>query len=529
MNSCTYQYLEADLIIHNAKIYTVDENWTIAEAVAIKDGKIIDIGAERNILNKYSSKQKIDAGTKSVYPGFIDAHCHFLWYGQSLNEVDLTEAQSPEAIIEMLRNRQPNRGAWITGRGWDQNNWHEKVFPNKKMLDALFPNTPVYLTRVDGHAAWVNQKALDLSGISGAEEVLGGSIITEGDEPTGILIDRAIERVSALIPDPTAEDIVGFVRQAEEKCFAAGITAVTDAGLPVDQIEVLQELDRNGQVRMNIYQMLNPGEGAEAFMRSGHHQTEHITVRSLKLFADGALGSRGAALIAPYADDEENRGLFLNDEAHYDHWAALCIENNYQLCTHAIGDAANHMVLTLYGKHLQRANDLRWRIEHAQIVHPDDLEKFRQFTVLPSIQPTHATSDWPWAEDRLGPERIKSGYAFEALRQQNGLVALGTDFPIESIDPLATFYSAVYRKNNGEPEGGFQMKNALDKKDALRGMTIWAAIASFEENIRGSIEVGKAADFVILNRDLLETPEEQFKNIEVNYTLVNGEVVYQSY
>lgn len=521
--------MEADLIIHNAKIYTVDENWTIAEAVAIKDGRIIDIGAERNILNKYSSKEKIDAGTKPVYPGFIDAHCHFLWYGQSLNEADLSGTKSSKEIVELLSKRKPNRGEWITGRGWDQNDWPEKSFPDKGLLDEQYPDTPVFLVRIDGHAAWVNQKALEIAGITGAENISGGTVVTENRKPTGILIDRAMEMVSQHLPEPTSEEIAGFIEQAEEKCFAAGITALADAGLPVERIKVLQELDQSGDIRMNIYQMLSPGEGAEAFMRDGQHQTEHVLVRSLKLFADGALGSRGAAMIEPYSDHAHHHGLFLNEQAHYDYWAALCKENNYQLCMHAIGDSANRMVLDLYGKHLQGSNDLRWRIEHAQVVHPDDFKKFRQYNIIPSVQPTHATSDWPWAEERLGPERIKTAYAFETLRQQNGLVALGTDFPIEQIDPLATFYAAVYRKSNGQPEAGFQMEEALDKKDALRGMTIWAAIASFDEANRGSIEKGKAADFVILNHDLLETPESQFKNIEVTHTLVNGELVYKSY
>ncbi len=528
--SCTYQSMEADLIIHNAKIYTVDENWTIADAVAVKDGKIIEVGAERDILNQYRSSEKIDAGKSPVYPGFIDAHCHFLWYGQFLNEIDLTGTQSVDEIVEKLRNAAPNRGEWITGRGWDQNDWESKSFPDRIVLDELFPDTPVYLVRIDGHAAWVNQKALELGNVTGNQEVSGGSVVTENDQPTGILIDRAMELVNQLIPEPSESDLAKFIEQSEEKCFEAGITAVADAGLPLSTIRQLQKLDEGGRIKMNIYQMLEPGDEAEAFMREGIHTTDHLVVRSFKLYSDGALGSRGAAMIEPYSDDTENHGLLLNPIEDYHYWANICKETGYQLCTHAIGDSANRLILDIYGEYLGGSNDLRWRIEHAQVVHPDDIEKFGKFNILPSVQPTHATSDMSWAEERLGPDRVKTAYAFETLRQQNGMVPLGTDFPIENIDPLATFYSAVYRKKLGEKSAeGYQMENALSKEDALRGMTIWAAIANFDENKRGSIEPGKAANFVILNRDLMTTPEKDFQNIEVKYTFINGEKVYQMY
>lgn len=527
--ACTYQHMEADLIIHNAKVYTIDESWTTAEAIAIKDGEILAVGAEREILNKYHSAEKIDAKKQVVYPGFIDAHCHFLWYGQFLNEVNLTGSQSLDDVLNRLKQANPNRGEWIVGRGWDQNEWPEQIFPDRSALDTLFPDTPVYLVRIDGHAAWVNSKALELSGIDGSENVSGGEILKKNEKPTGILIDRAMELVKAVMPQESEEDLSRFVAEAEKNCFAAGITSVCDAGLPMNTIRSLMALDEQGKLRMNIYQMLEPNEEAEAVMREGHHQTEHISVRSLKMFADGALGSRGAAMIEPYSDDPENHGLFLNDSAFYHHWAAIAHETNYQLCTHAIGDKANRMVLDLYAKYLQGANDLRWRIEHAQVVHPEDFDKFRANTIIPSIQPTHATSDMGWAGDRVGAERLKNAYAWEKLRQQLGMVPLGTDFPIEDIDPLATFYSAVFRKDaNGNPPEGFQMENALSRENTLRGMTNWAAISVFAENRRGSIEPGKAADLVILNRDLMTTPESDFKNIEVKYTLVNGEIVFQT-
>lgn len=529
-HACTYQHMEADLIIHNAKIYTVDETWSTGEAIAIKEGKILAVGAEREIMNKYSSPEKIDAQKQLVYPGFIDAHCHFLWYGQSLNEVNLVGTKSQEEILKKISTAEPNRGEWIVGRGWDQNDWAEQKFPNKSALDELFPDRPVYLVRIDGHAAWVNSKALKLAGIEGPKDVSGGEIQIENGGPSGILIDRAMELIKAHIPEPSEKDIERFVAEAEKNCFAHGITTVCDAGLPAATIRKLIALDEQGKLRMNIYQMLEPDNEAEALMRKSYLDSEHITVRSLKLYADGALGSRGAAMIDPYSDDPENRGLFLNEPEFYTKWARIAHETGYQLCTHAIGDRGNRMVLDLYADQLKGGNDLRWRIEHCQVVHPDDFEKFKTNTIIPSIQPTHATSDMGWAGERLGEDRLKDAYAWEKLRQQIGLVALGTDFPIEGIDPLDTFYSAVFRKDaSGNPPNGFQMENALSRENTLRGMTSWAAISLFEEENRGTLEAGKAADLVILNHDLMTVPENDFKNIDVQYTLVGGEIVYKAY
>lgn len=528
--ACNYQSMEADLIIHNATIYSVDEQWNVYRAMAIKDGKIIDLGAERDILNKYKATERFDAAKQAVYPGFIDAHCHFLWHGSMLNQVDLTGIESVEETLAQLKGKAPNRGKWLLGRGWNQNLWEGQEFPNAEMLDALFPETPVYLVRIDGHAAWVNSAALKIAGIGGDKEVTGGKILTKDGEPTGILIDRAIELVSDHIPEESEEETAELIWQTEKRCFEHGITALTDAGLPVETIRTLMKIDDAGGLKMNINQMVLPGPDAEDFLREGHHQTDHISVRSFKLFADGALGSRGALLLEPYTDDPENSGLMLNPMDEYEHWAQICEETGYQLCTHAIGDSANRLVLDLYARHLEKSNDARWRIEHTQIVAPEDIDKFGEYNIIPSIQPTHATSDMGWAEERLGPERLQTAYAFEELRQQLGLVALGTDFPIEQIDPLATFYSAVFRSPLGSADTtAFLPNNALSRKNTLRGMTIWAAIAQFQEEDRGSLAVGKQADVVILNRDLMKAPQEDFENIKVVATFVKGEKVYAGY
>lgn len=527
--SCHYQHMDADLIIHNATIYTMDAARTKTEAMAIKDGVVLATGPEREILNRYSAPEKIDARKQPVYPGFIDAHCHFLYYGQSLREAELMGSASMEEVVERLKNSTPGRGGWLLGRGWDQNEWEDKRFPTSALLDEAFPDVPVYITRVDGHAAVVNKKALELAGIDGPREVEGGKIELDNGVPSGLLIDRAMELVQVVIPPFTDEDIEAAIKLAQYKCFAAGITSVADAGLPASMIRKLHALDERGVLKMHIYQMLSPDDEAESWMQNGHFESEHIVVRSLKLFSDGALGSRGAAMIEPYSDDPDNHGLILNPASYYQEWAGRCTAYDYQLVTHAIGDSANREVLGWYADELGGTNDKRWRIEHAQVVHPDDIQKFGEYSIIPSMQPTHATSDMFWAVDRLG-ERIRDSYRLETLRQQLGMVPLGTDFPIEDIDPLQTFFAAVFRTTqDGRPEGGFQMEDALSREHALMGMTMWAAIANFEENRRGSLEPGKIADVVILNRDLMTASATDFKNIEVQMTFVKGEKVYQAY
>jgi len=529
LNACSYQSMEADLIVHNATIFIVNEDWSTAQAMAIKDGKVLETGPEREILNKYRSAEKLDAQKQFVYPGFIDAHCHFLGYGQFLDNINLVGSKSLNEVLERI-TKGAGDSNWIIGRGWDQNDWDVKTFPTRAAIDSIFPDRPVYLTRIDGHAALANSKALELAGINNKSTIDGGLIVLENGEPTGILIDRAMELVESILPTDSPEAIEKALLQAQKNCFAAGITAVTDAGLTTKVVEIIKKLQESGALQMNMYVMLSPDEDTRNFLKTGPLATNKLTVRSVKLYGDGALGSRGAALIEPYSDDPENNGLLLYPKSFFEEWAKLCKTHGFQLNTHCIGDSAARMILDVYGAELGGSNDLRWRIEHAQVVHKDDIDKFGKYNILPSVQPTHATSDMYWAGERLGADRVKTAYAFEDLRKQNGMIPLGTDFPIEDIDPLKTYFSAVFRKDaNGFPEGGYQPENALSPKNALRGMTIWAAISNFEEDKRGSLEVGKQADFVILNRNLLETPESQFKNIEVKYTFVDGKNVYKSF
>jgi predicted amidohydrolase YtcJ len=522
---------ESDLIIKNAKIYTVDQQFSIAQAMAVKDGKILATGSNDDILGKYNAPRVYDLDDKPVYPGLIDAHCHFLGYGTGLlKRADLTGTDSFDEVLEIMKaHREKFPSAfWMEGRGWDQNDWPVKQFPTKEKLDALFPENPVILTRIDGHAALVNSKALELAGIDGKTRVSGGEVILQNGEPTGVLIDNAIERVTAVIPEPDAKQLTEALQAAQANCFAVGLTGVHDAGLGTREIKVIDSLQKNGELTMRMNVMLTPSEeNFETFVKNGPYKTSQLHIRSIKLYADGALGSRGARMIADYSDDPGNSGLILRTPDSIRDVCRTALIQGYQICTHAIGDSANRLMLNIYGEFLKEKNDLRWRIEHAQIVAPEDFALFNKYSIVPSIQPTHATSDMYWAIDRVGEERIRGAYAYKDLLEQNGWIPLGTDFPIESINPVHTFYAAVVRKDlKGWPEKGFQTGNALTREEALKGMTIWAAKSAFEENEKGSLEPGKMADFVVMDQDMMEIPGDKIPGVKVVKTFLNGEEVY---
>ena len=530
MNSCYYTET-ADLLIHNAKIYTVNENFDVFEAMAIKDGKIIDIGPNNELKNRYESKEIIDAQLKSIYPSFIDAHCHFLWYGNTFNEVDLVGTKSWEEVLDKVEAfSKNNKSEWIVGRGWDQNDWADKEFPTNQELNKRFPTTPILLTRIDFHAAIVSKTALQIAGINSNTTVEGGVIRMEANEPTGVLIDKAISLVSDKIPKMSKEQMIFALNKAQEMCFAKGLTSVADAFLENEMVHVIDSMQKSGELKMNIYGMLAPSEAnRKEFLEVGPYITEKLNIHAFKFFADGALGSRGAKLLDPYHDDANNTGLSTLDSLDFLADLRLMYEKGFQVNTHCIGDGANREVLNAYGEILKGTNDRRWRIEHAQILNPEDFEKFRAYTIIPSVQPTHATSDMPWAHERLGEERMKNAYAYKKLLAMNGIIALGTDFPIEDIDPLKTFYAATVRKDgSGEPEEGFQTENALSREEALRGMTIWAAMANFEDTLRGSLEKNKVADFIILDKDLMKIEESKILQTQVLSTYVDGVVVYKN-
>jgi len=521
---------KADLVVYNARIYTVNEGFEVVEAMAIKDGKILALGKSEDIKAQYPTKETLDAQGKAIYPGFIDAHAHFFGYAQSLNNADLTEAKSWDEVLTRLQEfAKTHSEGWLTGRGWDQNDWPEKQFPTKDRLDELFPNRPVLLTRIDGHAAIANQKALEAAGLTKAYELTGGEIVEKDGKLTGVLIDNAVDLVNSKVPSLTEAQMKTLLLQAQENCFAVGLTTIDDCGLDYDAVEGIEQLQKNGDLKMRFYVMLSDSEkNYDYLFKRGAIKTDRLNVRSFKVYGDGALGSRGACLLHPYSDMPNKKGFMLSDLAHFEKVAKKINEHNFQMCTHAIGDSANRAILKIYNEVLGPNNDKRWRIEHAQVVAPQDFELFGKANVVPSVQPTHATSDMYWAQDRLGKERIKGAYAYKQLLKQNGWLPLGTDFPVEQINPMLTFYAATARKDAaGWPAAGFQVENALTPEETLRGMTIWAAKSNFEEKEKGSLEVGKFADFVLMENDLLKANAKQILDNKVIRTYINGEKVYE--
>ncbi len=519
---------EADLIVHNAVLYTVNDQFIIAEAFAVKDGKILEVGTSEDILKKYKG-EKLDAGGKAVYPGFIDGHSHFYSYGEGLQHAGLVGTKSWDEILEKLKVFSlENPEGWIIGRGWDQNDWAVKEFPDNIELNRLFPDRPVILSRIDGHAAIANKAALDLAGIQAGQKLNGGEIELRNGKLSGILVDNAQGRVYSKIPPASGKQIREAFMDAQKNCFAAGLTSVTDCGMSSEMIPVIDELQKSRELKMRIYGMLSDDKANYDYLfKNGAFKTERLNVRSFKVYADGALGSRGACLLEPYSDKPGYSGFLLSDKKHFAEVAKEIADAGFQMNTHAIGDSANREILKVYAGVLKGKNDYRWRIEHAQVVNKADFKLFGDNNIIPSVQSTHATSDMYWATDRLGPERVKGAYAFKQLLDQNGWIVLGTDFPVENINPLFTFYAAVVRKDmKGYPAKGYQMENALSREEALRGMTIWAAKGNFEENEKGSIEKGKFADFVILDQDIMKSDAAGLFKVNVLKTYVNGENVY---
>jgi len=523
--SCSKEKQQVDTLVINANVYTVNSNFDKAEAFAIKDGKFFQVGTSKELQNTFEADTIIDAKGQAVFPGFIDAHCHFYGLGMNLQKVDLGGTTSFDEVMKRVLDYQNERQAeFIIGRGWDQNDWEDKNFPNKKLLDALFPDTPVALTRIDGHAMLCNQAALDLANITKETKIDGGEIIIEDGELTGVLIDNPMELVEAIFPKPNRELQINALLDAQNICTNLGLTTVSDAGLHREVIELMDSLQQTGDLHMRVYAMVsNTKDNLDYYLTKGKIKTDQLNVQSVKVYADGALGSRGAALKAPYSDKDHHFGAMVIGLEDFKTLASRIEAANYQMNTHAIGDSANRFVLKTYEKTLQGETDRRWRVEHAQIITNNDFELFKNENIIPSIQPTHATSDMYWAEDRLGAERIKGAYAYKTLLNASGKVALGTDFPVEQVSPFLTFYAAVSRQDvKGYPEGGFNLQDGLSREETLKGMTIWAAYANFEEDEKGSIEVGKFADFIILDQDIMTTDVKNIPNIKVEQTYIGG-------
>ena len=524
LTSCTES---VDLIVHNAKIYSADELNNTYSSFAVKEGKFVYVGGDE-ILSNYSSSNIINAQELPVYPGFIDSHAHFYDLGFYLNQVDLKNTQSLEEVIDRVTEFDAeNNSDFIIGRGWDQNDWNNKTFPTNTLLNEKFPDKPVVLRRIDGHAYLVNDSALKLAGINNSTKVDGGEIVKIGNRLTGILIDNSMRLVDKIIPEPSKEESIQALLSAQDLAFQHGLTTISDAGLTKKQIDLIDELQKDGALKIRIYAMIeNDPSSLEHYLELGPYKTDRLNVRSVKVYVDGALGSRGALLIDDYSDRKGYKGIIRTPIDSVNNLAFRLAGTKFQMNTHAIGDKANRIVLDAYGDALFDYRDPRWRIEHAQVIAEEDFDLFNR-KIIPSVQPTHATSDMYWLNERIGPKRAKFAYAYKELLNRSNVIAFGTDFPVEDISPIMTFYSAVARKDiYGYPDEGFQIENSISRVDALIAMTRHGAFANFEENEKGSIEVGKYADFVILDNDLITSAENRIPLTNIVATFINGELVF---
>ena len=512
-----------DFIAFNGNIYTVNSDFNTASAFAVNDGKFVDIGNEE-ILSKYNTNQKIDLDGSTVLPGLIDAHCHFYGLGLNQSVIDLTGTISFDEIMDKISNKDNNI---IRGRGWDQNDWKIKEFPNKEKLDLIYPNTPVILERIDGHAYLVNQKALDIAGIDIKTESTNGTLLSKKGKLTGVLIDGPMSLIDNSFGEISLDNKIKALVSAQEICFKNGLTTVDDAGLSKDIIMLIDSLQKKELLKIRVYAMISNSENdVNYFIENGPIKTNSLNVRSVKVYGDGALGSRGATLKKPYSDDKHNYGKLVTSYKDIKDLANKLAEANFQMNTHAIGDSTINLLIDTYSKVLETKTDPRWRIEHSQIIDINDIKGYNN-KILPSVQPTHATSDMYWAEERVGSKRIKGAYAYKALLEKSKVIGLGTDFPVEKVNPFHTFYASVSRKDlNDYPEKGFEFENALSREETLKGMTIWAAYLNFEEKEKGSIEKGKFADFIIIDRDIMKVEINKTPETKVLKTYLSGELVY---
>ena len=527
LTSCSSKKEFADLILTNAKIYTVNDTFDIVEALVVKDGKIIFIGTTKEANERFEAKNIIEANNQYVYPGFYDAHAHLYKYGLTMQTVNLRGTKSyDEVVAKVVEFQQRKKVAFIEGRGWDQNDWENKAFPTKAKLDSLFPETPVVLTRIDGHAMLVNGKALDLARITENTKVEGGQVEVINGQTTGILVDNAMELIKAITPEPSLKTKIQALKEAQDTVFNYGITTINEAGLDREIIELIDSLQKAKVLDLNVYAMaMATKENLDYYTKKGIYETSQLNVRSFKFMGDGALGSRGACLHLPYTDKPKQFGALLSPIDEIKRIATQIANSDYQMNAHAIGDSTNTVLLKIYAEVLKSKPNRRWKIEHAQIMHEQDFDYFK-LGIIPSVQPTHATSDMYWAEDRVGAERIKNSYAYKTILNKAGLIALGTDFPIEEVNPMLTFYAAVARKDlKNYPENGFQMENALTREETLKGMTIWAAYSNFEEKEKGSLEIGKWADFTVFSEDIMTMPIEKVPYVKPTQVFVKGKEV----
>lgn len=528
----------ADLIVTGGHIYTVDDSRPAAQAFAVRNGMFTFVGSEREAMAlKGPSTRVIDLHGATVVPGLADAHGHLGGLAQFLRDADLVGSLSyDEAISRTVKHAgTPAKGEWVIGRGWDQNRWASKQFPTSDALTRAFPNNPVMLERVDGHALLANARAMQAAGITSAtKDPEGGRIVRDANgNPTGVFIDNAKGLVERVIPDPTPAQFEQALTAAIAECNRLGLVAVHDPGESRRVIDVMEAMARKGSFNLRGYLLISDDSADLAHYYSIGPRSElyggHIWVRAIKLYADGALGSRGAALLSPYSDDPGNSGLLVSSEAHLQSVATAALRHGFQVATHAIGDRGNRNVLDAYEaalKAVPTANH-RFRVEHAQIIDPADIPRFAELGVIPSMQASHQTSDMRWAEDRLGPSRIRGAYAWRSLLNTGVIIPNGTDFPVEQVNPLITFHSSVTRADEtGWPDGGWFPEQRMTREEALRSMTIWPAYAGFQEHVMGSITPGKYADFTVLDQDIMTIPARDILKTSVVSTYIGGKSVY---
>ena len=538
--SCNIQD-KADLVIMGGKVATVDNDFSITEAVAVQDDKIIFVGTNKDAKKYITKKTKvIELSGELVLPGLIDSHGHLTGYGKSLEHINLVGTKSYQEVIDLVAEKvktaEPEE--WIRGRGWDQNDWDIMEFPSHNSLSEISPHNPVVLSRIDGHAILVNQNAMEICGISvDTPNPDGGKVFKDkGGVPTGIFLDNAEMLITSHLPKYSSEKLRKIIRDATIQCSIFGLTSVGDAGIPTSRIDDYKYLIDKGEMSIRVNAMLSDTVTTDLNKFFQKHKidsygNDFLRVKSVKLYADGALGSRGAALLEPYSDDPKNSGLIVTDNTHMLEVCKAAIKNDFQVCTHAIGDKAIRTMLDVYEEALDKdpKTDHRFRIEHSQIVNLNDIARYAELGVLPAMQPQHVVSDMPWTEDRIGPDRVKGAYAFRSFIDDGIVIPCGSDFPIEVPNPMAGIHNAVTRQDeNAYPKGGWLPEQKMTIEEAIKGYTIWAAYAAFQEDILGSIEVGKLADFTILDKDILTIESSEILNTKPIYTIVGGKIQYKA-
>jgi predicted amidohydrolase YtcJ len=530
----------ADLIVTNARVYTADDARPLVEAFAVRDGRIAFVGSQREAaVLRGPSTRVVDAGGRTVIPGMVDAHAHFSGLAQTLRQVDLTGTSSLDEVIARVVGKAKSvpKGTWITGRGWDQNDWGVTDFPTHEALTAALPDHPVLLERVDGHAMYANMAAMKAAGVTAASKSpVGGQIIKDAKgQPTGVFVDNASNVLEAKVPAPTAAEYKAALKDAITLMHSWGLTGMHDAGATRAAIDTYEELARAKELNLRLYVMIGDEQAAlDHYFAKGPQSALYdgqLWVRAVKLYADGAMGSRGAALLEPYSDDPNNSGLLKSTQEHIREVAERGLKAGFQINSHAIGDRGNRVVLDAYEQALKTVPsvDHRFRVEHAQILHYDDIPRFAQLGVIPSMQASHQTSDMYWIGKRLGPTRLYGAYAWQSLLQTGVVIPNGSDFPVEQVNPLISFHASIARQDARDwPAGGWFPEQRMSREDALRSMTIWPAYAGFQETSMGSIAAGKFADFVILDTDIMRVPSEMVMKTRVLSTWVGGKSVFEA-